>query len=88
MKNRRSMILAFALPFLIVGGLTVWHWYDYGLQDMHTARAKFMGWEIHQPGDEWESLKFALIIGSVCGAAAGIFGVAVFGLAILAKRKH
>lgn len=87
MKNKRALIIAFTLPFLIVGGLTVWHWYDYGLQDMHTARAKIMGTEVFQPGDEMVSLKFALMIGSASGIAAGTLGLGLYGLTRLIKRK-
>lgn len=87
MKKRRSIILAFVLPFLIVGGLTVWHWYDYGLQDARNARARFAGWEIRQPGDEWEALRFALIFGVVTGSAAGTIGLGIYGITKFVGRK-
>lgn len=87
MKGRRLMIIAFTLPFLMVGGLTVWHWYDYGLRDMHTARARFAGWEVQQAGDETESLKFALMIGAASGVAAGALGLGIYGVAKFIKRK-
>jgi hypothetical protein len=54
----KGWFVAFLVPFFVIGGLSVWHWYDYGLKDIHTARARFAGWEIKQPGDEMDSLKF------------------------------
>ncbi len=81
------MILAFLLPFLIIGGLTIWHWYDYGLKDIHTGRARFVGWEVQQPGDDWEALKLALILGLGSGVAAGTLGLGIYGLTRYAKRK-
>ncbi|MFN8551296.1 MAG: hypothetical protein U0103_07400 [Candidatus Obscuribacterales bacterium] len=86
-KNKRGLIIAFFLPFLFISCPTIWHWYDYGLQDMHRARARFAGWEIQQPGDEIESLKFALMIGAVSGILAGAFGVGLYGVASLTKRN-
>ena len=83
----KGKLIAFLLPFWVVGGLTVWHWYDYGLQDIHRARARFAGWEIQQPGDSMESLKFALMIGAVCGVGAGVLGLGIYGIARFAKRK-
>lgn len=87
MKNKRSWFLAFFVPFLIVGALTVWHWYDYGLQDMRNARAKIWGTELFQVGDEAESLKFALLIGSVCAIPAGLSGLAIYFVIRKLQRK-
>lgn len=81
------MIIAFSLPFLIVGGLTVWHWYDYGLQDMRNARAKIWGTELFQAGDEAESLRFALMIGAACAVPAGLSGLAIYFVVRKFRRK-
>ncbi|MBZ0185455.1 MAG: hypothetical protein K8F91_04310 [Candidatus Obscuribacterales bacterium] len=85
----RGTLIAFVVPFLIVAGCSVWHWYDYGLQDMHTARLRVWkeGDNVQQPGDHWESLKFALIIGSASGVAAGTLGLGLFVLTKFIRKK-
>lgn len=89
MKNKQGPILAFLLPFLIVGALTVWHWYAYGLQDIHTGRMRIWteGANIEQPGDSWESLQFALIMGSVCGTATGSLALGIYGISKFATKN-
>lgn len=79
-------LVAFLVPFFVIGGLSVWHWYDYGLKDIHMARARFAGWEITQPSDEMDSLKFALMMGTACGIAAGAFGLGTYGI-VVKKRS-
>lgn len=83
----KGRLLAFLLPFLVIGGLSVWHWYDYGLQDIHRARARFAGWEIKQSGDEMESLKFALMIGAACGVGAGVLGLGAYSIIKFVDRN-
>ncbi len=83
----RGRVIAFLLPFFVIGGLSVWHWYDYGLKDMHRARARFAGWEIKQPGDETESLKFALVIGTACAFASGALGLGVYEILKIVRKK-
>ncbi|HEY9681547.1 MAG TPA: hypothetical protein V6C86_08195 [Oculatellaceae cyanobacterium] len=83
----KGWLVAFLVPFFVIGGLSVWHWYDYGLKDIHTARSRFAGWEIKQPGDETESLKFALMIGTACGIAAGALGLGAYGIVKFVKKK-
>ncbi|MBZ0185779.1 MAG: hypothetical protein K8F91_05950 [Candidatus Obscuribacterales bacterium] len=85
----KGKLIAFVVPFLIVTGCSVLHWYNYGLQDIHSGRLRVWkeGDKVQQPGDHWELLKFALIVGSASGIAAGTLGLGLFALTRSIKQK-
>lgn len=85
MKNNRGLLLAFLLPFLIVGGLTVWHWYDYSYDDIQRGRR--LGEPLFQPGDEKSAFETALLMGIIGATGAGVSSVIAYASFHALSRK-
>lgn len=87
-QNKNSFqgwLIAFILPFLLVGGLTVWHWYDYSYQDIQRGRR--LGEELFQSGDKKSALETALLMGTIAATGAGVIGITAYASFLAIRRK-